>query len=727
KRYFADISKGQSSIAPVAVVESSQKGERHVVVKYAGRQEVVQVAYHAPAITDGDAPAMAVLEKLLNVSYSGRLKAKLVLPKICMSASAAFEAKKDPGLFTITCSAVPGVGETQVLEAVDGTINQLRAQALADSEVRRARNQAEFAYVSEQDGPYKIAFNLGYFDTLTDWQAAHTWTERLRSVTASDLQRVTKRYLNPDNRVIGWLSASSQTKPSTTKPAPGGESPPVKEAPKAPHTRQAMGVSMTGYKADELLAVTVSAADDVQTNVPTTVVPSLPPAPKIGHEKAVLVETKRIHQRVLKNGVTVIVFESHLSPMVEVLGAVRAGDVFDPVGKKGMSALTAAYLNCGSAKRSRSQQTLLQEDWGLSPQAMLKFDSGRDVITFRTRCLARDLSNQLSVVAEVLATPVLQEADIDKAKQEVVAFIKHQEDTVPMRVHRAVLRKLLSSSCAYYPDDLIERVKSIMSLKISDVKSFHSQYVAPNATTVILAGDITVDEAMLMLESSVGAWPTKANHLRPTMQATSRRVFRTFIPTGASSEVAVCLGQLVDAQRNHPEYGQLLVADCAVSGHPMIARLKQHSEGETSLVDWRTRFESLGGALVWLLSSSMSAEEAPQAVSSILAEVKKLVKLGLRSDELSEIKRYLVGAIPVRTMGTLTAVCDGVLESHLQCGEADCLARTLSAVVSTSTESVNKIIRTTLKPDQATLVIAGSAKAIKSIREKVFTPQVSGN
>ena len=127
--------------------------------------------------------------------------------------------------------------------------------------------------------------------------------------------------------------------------------------------------------------------------------------------------------------------------------------------------------------------------------------------------------------------------------------------------------------------------------------------------------------------------------------------------------------------------------------------------------------------MVWLLSSSVSVDEAPQALSSIIAEVKKLAKLGISSAELSEIKRYLSGALPVRSMGTLRAVCDGALESYLQCGEADCLSRMLSAIGSTSTDSVNKIIRTTLKPDQATMVIAGNAKAIKLIREKVFSPQ----
>src|SRR6185437_12308916 len=121
--------------------------------------------------------------------------------KICTSASASFEAKKDPGYFAVTCSPAGGLANAQqkICEALDVIIGQLRTQPVTDVELRRARNLAEFAFYSEQEGPYRAGFHLGYFDVLASWQNAATWGERLRSVSAADVQRVAKRYLNNDN------------------------------------------------------------------------------------------------------------------------------------------------------------------------------------------------------------------------------------------------------------------------------------------------------------------------------------------------------------------------------------------------------------------------------------------------------------------------------------------------------------------------------------------------
>ncbi|HEY9868758.1 MAG TPA: pitrilysin family protein, partial [Candidatus Obscuribacterales bacterium] len=247
RKYFEPVAKGQGAVPVVTIVEPSQKGERRVVVKYSGNREVLQVAYHAPAMHDADGPAMYVLEKLLSAHHSGRLRARLMNSRVCSWAQGGFEGKRDPGLFSITCYAAPGSGQEEILEAVDALIAQLRGQPVAEAELKRARNQAEFGYLTEGDGPYRFGFHLGFADSLGEWQKALTWTERVRAVTAADVQRVAKRYFNPDNRVIGWLSTPNAPKPPPKSPP--GESQPPRE-PRSPQ-RQALGVRLTGYKTDD--------------------------------------------------------------------------------------------------------------------------------------------------------------------------------------------------------------------------------------------------------------------------------------------------------------------------------------------------------------------------------------------------------------------------------------------------------------------------------------------
>ena len=171
-KYFAILPKSPNPIPVVRAVEPPQKAERRVIMHQPGKRDIVEVAYHAPAFADLDAPAVVVMEKLLNAQYSGRLK-KLVDSKVATSAKSVYELKKDPGLFTLSFSIAPGSLQ-KLLEAWDGTINQIKSQGAADTELRRARNLAEFAYNSENDGLYHSAFNLGFCESLQSWQLSET-------------------------------------------------------------------------------------------------------------------------------------------------------------------------------------------------------------------------------------------------------------------------------------------------------------------------------------------------------------------------------------------------------------------------------------------------------------------------------------------------------------------------------------------------------------------------
>lgn len=771
RKYFEPVAKGQGAVPVVTIVEPAQKGERRVVVRYSGNREVLQVAYHAPAMHDADGPAMYVLEKLLSAHHSGRLRARLMNTKVCSWAQAGFEGKRDPGLFSITCYAAPGSLQEEILEAVDNMIAQLRAYPVAEAELKRARNQAEFGYLTERDGPYRFGFHLGFADSLGEWQKALTWTERLRAVTAADVQRVAKRYLNPDNRVIGWLSTPNAPKPPPPK-SPPAESQPPRE-PRSPQ-RQALAVPLTGYKTDDAApgpasgvtartaqqasvepsgaskrqgvgglpaSTTAGAAPGVAragqpaaaatAGCPATagMAPLLPPMPKIGSARSELTEprSRTIQQRVLKNGVTVVIMASHLAPIVQIIGAVRAGDVYDPPGKRGVSAVTAACLNYGSSRHNRSQLWQLQEDIGLPPPAMLKFEGGTETITFQTRCLSRDFALQVGNLADILTGPAFTDSDVEKAKQETSGAFKRADDSLAGRVERALLRSLIVPGSAYYPGDWGDLIRSVSALKAPDLKSFHQQYIVPGATTIVIAGDVTAEQAVHVLEKALATWTGKGVHTRPPVQVASRKIMRTTLPTREGAESMMCIGQLLGAPGNRQEYAQVMAALCVLVGHPIIARVGQSWGAEPVLAQKvglgavQSRLEPVGNLLKWSLSLVSPADAMAKAMQALLSETRKLAKAGVAPEELVEVKRYLTGAVPVRQMASLSVAARSILDSVTAGGEADFVPRLLGALSASTAESVNRTIRSLLKPDEATMVIAAGPQTMKNIREQVLS------
>lgn len=859
EKYFGGISKAPNPVPQLKLAQEPQRGERRTTIKYPGNKEILEMAFHGPALEDPDAPAMVVLEKLLNAPMSGRLKTKLVDTKVCAAATCAFEAKKDPGFITLTCTALPATFSAQqkIIEAVDAMLAQLRSQTVSDAELRRARNQAEFSYCSEREGPYRAGFHLGYFDNVSSWKDADAWTDKLRTVSAADVQRAAKRYLVSDNRVVGWLAGASA--PKAAPPKPDVPAPPAKPNLNKPeHTR------LTGYKEDdnatapsgdaqkkmassemlpnavqrlpnavgktpEVIKELPNAVEKVPSvikslpsavgNIPSAIkqipstlggVPSairelpgaignmpgaaanvvkelpgaivgipasaasaikeLPqaiggvPAATAGALKSVpaalgnfatglgtipgaigkglvngvsgqsveahLVNT-RVARRTLKNGITLVVQQSDLSPVVQVAAAVRAGSVYEPAGKKGLAEVTAAVFNAGTAKRGRTQILTQQEDLGIQPAHMLRFDNDVETLQFTTRCLSRDLGTLLDLIAETITNPALSDADFEKAKQDAINDAQRVEDTNSRKADRALYRSLLAHGSPFLPEDPSELVHSISALSVVDQRKFLNSYVSPNATTIVMVGDIDADRAAQLLEHAFASWTNKGAHQKIAAHVNSRQVLRAAVPTKDKARTTVGFGKLVPVSRNSGEYGNMLLADTVFSRHPLISRLGQKLTADDALSralagdPVETDLTELSDSTAWSFAVDVEPNAVPLTVSAFQKELQTLGKDGIRQDELTEARRYLLGAIPVRTMSTLGSSARSLLEGSLHSDSPDPESNLVATIKSANVESVNKMIKHTLKPELATLVVVGSSQSIRATRNQVASQQAA--
>lgn len=805
QKYFANVPRSAQPIREMKVVEPVQHGERRITVKHPGKQEILQVAFHAPALAETDAAPMVVLEKLLNTSLSGRLKTKLVDSKVCATALSSFETKKDPSSFSITCLAIPATANAQqkILDGLDGLINQLKTQPISDAELRRARNQAEVAFYTERDGPYRTGFHLGYFETLAGWQNAYTWPERMRTVTASDIQRVTKKYLHPDNRVVAWLAGQSASKAAPKPPDAKDEKPPAN---KFDH------VKVTGYKTDDeavgpdsspnqksvtskvtsaavsgvgntvstagkavgttvstagkavgstvstagkAVGTTVSTAGKVVGTTITTAGQAVDTTLNTA-EKAVsttataigaIVSTptgigskllkaatpdgnknadnfaQRVEKRTLKNGMTLLVYESHLSPIVQISGLVKAGEAYEAHGRRGLSALACYLMNQGSTKRTRQQLQQQQEDMGLSTSQMLTFNEELQTIGFQARCLSRDLQAELDIIGDSLINPPLTSEDIESAQQAMPGLLKRSENQSD-RVERVMLQSLLSNTCAYRPADPMEKARTISAATAADVQRYFANNITPGGTTIVIAGDINADLAVSLAERAFARWSTKASRPKLTTQPAQHRILKTSVPVASKARHTVCFGQLVPITPAHHDYGSFLIADSVLDNHPIISRIARRLSNEPNLATAlnedgvETRLEPITHYTIWSVIASVEPNAVPTAVRALQEELRTIAKTGITPDECAEVKRYLLGSIPVRKFATLASVARTALNSNLHEDDPNGYLSAMDSVRAASADSVNKIIRGPFKPDQCTLVVAGNAQTIRAARSQ---------
>ncbi len=226
KRLFEPIPKGPTP-KHVLQGEPDQRGERRFFLKREAQVPFVMLGYRVPNYASDDSYALDVLESILSRGKSSRLYQSLVYDqKVSLAVGAEYSLMQtDPSLFYFYALVTPGRKVESVEDALHREIARLQQEPPTETELQRAKNQVEAARVFEQDSNFRNAMLLGQAETVgAGWRRVDQFLERIRAVTAKDVQRVAKQYLTEDNRTVGILIPLPATPPETPPAAVRGKS-----------------------------------------------------------------------------------------------------------------------------------------------------------------------------------------------------------------------------------------------------------------------------------------------------------------------------------------------------------------------------------------------------------------------------------------------------------------------------------------------------------------------
>jgi zinc protease len=191
----------------VVTVEPPQRGERRVVLKKEAELPFLLAYHHVPNVKDPDSYALDLLSVVLSAGRSSRLYQDLVYRKrIARSVSADYDGLAiDPTIFSFAAQIMPDKDPAEVEKAIYANVEKLRSEAVTDKELEKAKNQVEAAFVLGQDSVFGQAMRIGRYEATADWRLLNSYLPRIRKVTAADIMRVAKKYLDPEGRTVGTL------------------------------------------------------------------------------------------------------------------------------------------------------------------------------------------------------------------------------------------------------------------------------------------------------------------------------------------------------------------------------------------------------------------------------------------------------------------------------------------------------------------------------------------
>ena len=421
----------------------------------------------------------------------------------------------------------------------------------------------------------------------------------------------------------------------------------------------------------------------------------------------------RFSTRRLENGITVITATVTKLPLVSVATVIDATALLDPAGKEGTAELTAQALREGTMARSAVQLVLDLEKLGTSLETGADWDSTVASLTL----LKRNLTKAFEIFAETLVSPAFREEDIDRLKAERLAERMQLLDEPRGLADESFSRFLYEAGSRFAaPASGVSRTVSAISRE--DVSSFHRRNYVPGATTVIFAGDVTIDEAVGLVESTLGSWTGRREGQATTadrpMRAT-RAVEIVAKPDAAQSELRI--GH-VGVPRTHPDYFHIVVMNAVLGGlfssriNLNLREKHGYTYGASSYFDWRRQ------AGPFVISTAVQSEVTAAAISETLREIDAMRESEIAEDELSLAISYLEGVFPIRY--ETTSAIAGALANLVTFGlPGDYFDTYRGNIGRVTTADVLAAAKTHVRPQELQVVVVGNPDMIRESMEKL--------
>lgn len=206
--------------------EPAQVGMRRMLFKAPAEQAYVALAFKVPGLaatalqpdaagayaadaTSDDALALAVLSAVLAGHDGARLDRALTQAKghVADSAGAGYGlGGRGPKVFTLWGVPASGHTATEVEQALRQEVQRVAQSGVSEAELARVKNQWTAGEVYAQDSVFNQAHKLGS-QWVQGWplDATPRLIERLRRVTAAQVQSVAARYFGDDALTVATL------------------------------------------------------------------------------------------------------------------------------------------------------------------------------------------------------------------------------------------------------------------------------------------------------------------------------------------------------------------------------------------------------------------------------------------------------------------------------------------------------------------------------------------
>ena len=648
--------------------EPTQDGERVVSLRRVGDVKLVMMSYHTVAGPHPDFPAVAMLAEMLGTDVTGRQYKALVDTKLATSTGSFSWAFAEPGLITAFAEVPKDNDLDDARLALTRTIEDFASTPVSPEELERARTSLLKSIELTLNKSEDVGIELSEWASMADWRFLFIHRDRLKRVSAADVQRVAAKYLLSSNRTLGMFF-----------PTPN----PVRaDVPKTPD----FSAIVSSYVGSE-----TRAAGEAFDVAPAKI-------------------DARLTHTTLASGAKI-----HLLPKqtrgntVNAAIELRYGSEASLQGKSTISDLASGMLERGTTARTRADL----KDAFDKLKARVSFFGTNTAGTRATVEATRDnLIPALKLVLEALKKPSFPIDEFEKLRQENLVQLEQQRSEPQAQAFTAANRAVQAYGPGHplYTPTLDEAASSYKGAKLDDVKAFHAAFYGAQGADVAVAGDFDAAAVKQLLTDELGNWTSRESYARIVHRNKKIDSVVTKLETPDKQMAMWIAIQPTDLKSSDPEWVAVRIGSYIFAESPLSARLGERLRQKEGLSYGAGGFlntEMQDRAGTFTLNAIYNPGNNDKLVAAAKEELVNAVTTGFTDDEVSKAKvawlqtrfqsraedRSIVGMMLLRGQYGLTFdAWDGDIERR---------------VAKLSTADVNAAFRKYISADKVVVVSAG--------------------
>ncbi|MGQ2990691.1 MAG: M16 family metallopeptidase [Brevundimonas sp.] len=651
----------------------------------------VAAIYQGAPASDPDAAALEVLSAILSRGESSRLYQALVYDKqVAASAGLGSRAEEEGGSIVAQVTVAQGKTVEEAEAALNAELERIRNAPVTEAELAEAKTELLAQDLRGRETASGRAFLLG--SALVDSHdptAPDRRVGEIKAVTAADVQRVARTYLDENARVsVRYLDESQKPEGTTDAQA--------------------------------------EAAWRNPTPVPTFV--SVPPAqlppnqllPEGQRQAAPMPGPARemrapvFAERTLSNGLRVIVAKSTDLPIMNAQLVIGGGPSADPADRPGLATMAGDLAIQGAGGRTAPQIAEALERLG----ANIGGGGGSDATTLFVAAPIASAVEVGKVFADVIQRPTYAVEEVERSRVRSLGSLRVALRNPSFLATQVMYRVAFGD--APYGAPASGTVAAWEAVTAEEIRAFHTRWWRPDNAALIITGGMTAEEGFAFAEKTLGDW---ARPEGPVPTVTGRagtavlppRVVVVDLPgSGQAAVTAAVRGP----KRSDAVYYPLAVAN-AVIGGGQNGHLFQEVRAKRGLS--YGAYSSLNAMVDGgLLSASTQTknESAVEVVDLVLAELDRLVTEPVSEQDTVDRETFLTGGFSrsIETTGGLGGFLAQAVTQGLPLDESTAYAAKIEA---TTPESLQAAARATLGSDRAYVVVVGDSRMfIDGLRAK---------